>query len=87
MSRDTATRKTLEMTNDAPAPAEGEMLYGAGAIGIFLGVPRRAVYHLTQRLGLPAFKLGEIVCARPAALREWVAKMEAGGFDVSSLGH
>ena len=36
----------------------------------------RTVYGLWKRHGLPAFKLGGILCARPEKLDAWLAEQE-----------
>lgn len=59
-----------------PASRAGEVLYGASAIASFVGVSRRQAYHLIETANLPTFKLGQIVCARPATVRKWIAERE-----------
>lgn len=53
-----------------------DILRGADAIAAFLGFPRRAIYHLVSKGGLPAFRLGETICARRSTLTAWIAEQE-----------
>ncbi|MCO5156126.1 MAG: helix-turn-helix domain-containing protein [Aquamicrobium sp.] len=54
----------------------GDILRGADAIARFLGFPRRTIYHLASKNGLPHFKLGETICARKSTLANWIAEQE-----------
>ncbi|EBU7498353.1 hypothetical protein DK058_26135, partial [Salmonella enterica subsp. enterica serovar Typhi] len=54
-----------------------DILRGADAIATYMGLPRRAVYHAVAKGQLPAFRIGETVCARKSTLRGWIAKQEA----------
>ena len=53
------------------------IIYGADRIARFLGIGRRQVYHAGSRHGLPVFKIGTTICARPEPLLAWVAAQEA----------
>lgn len=53
-----------------------DMLYGANAIADYLGVPRRAIYHLVAKGNIPHFRMGETVCARKSTLTAWIANQE-----------
>jgi excisionase family DNA binding protein len=57
-------------------PLSADILRGADAIAKFLGFPRRAIYHLVSKGGLPSFRLGETVCARRSTLTAWIAAQE-----------
>ncbi|RRH90049.1 hypothetical protein EH240_33515 [Mesorhizobium tamadayense] len=63
----------LEPANDNLA---SDILRGADAIAAFLGFPRRAIYHLVSKGGIPHFRLGETVCARRSTLTEWISEQE-----------
>jgi excisionase family DNA binding protein len=54
-----------------------QVIYGAGRIAEFLGIGRRQVYHAAERHGLPVFKIGTTVCARPEAIAAWLSAREA----------
>lgn len=56
-----------------------EVLYGCKAIAGMLGVERRQAFHMIEAGGLPTFKIGRMVCARPEAVRSWLAEREAAG--------
>lgn len=64
----------MEHANDNIA---GDILRGADAIAKFLGFPRRTIYHLASKNGLPHFKLGETICARRSTLMAWIIEQEA----------
>lgn len=53
-----------------------DMLYGAAAIAQYLGIDRRAVYHLVANARIPNFRLGENVCARKSTLIQWIQEQE-----------
>jgi hypothetical protein len=74
---------------DLPVNAAGaipHICHGADEIGAFLfpNEPkkrrRRRVYHLVSEVPeadrLPVFKLGGVICARPATLLAWIAARE-----------
>lgn len=52
------------------------LLYGVVAIAAFLGISTRKTHHLKDCHGLPTFKIGGAVCARPSTLRAWVIQQE-----------
>ena len=57
----------------------GDLLEGADAIAAFLygdGGDKRKVYHLVQQGALPAFRMGNIVCARKSTLLAWIKAQE-----------
>ena len=54
-----------------------DILRGADAIAGFLGFPRRTIYHLASKNGLPHFKLGETICARRSTLTSCIEQQEA----------
>lgn len=57
------------------------VLKGAAAIAEFLFGERhrrREIYYLVEREGLPHFKLGTMICARPATLLSWITDQERG---------
>lgn len=64
----------MDHSNDNLA---ADILRGADAIAKHLGFPRRAIYHLVSKGGLPHFRLGETVCARKTTLSSWIAEQEA----------
>lgn len=55
----------------------GDLIYGAPAIAAYLGLRTRQVHHLIEKHGLPVFRLGRRVVARPGGLRQWVRDREA----------
>lgn len=66
--------------NDVP------MIYGAGRIAEYLGIGRRQVYHAAERHGLPVFKIGTTVCARPESLAAWISAREASAAEARKVG-
>lgn len=45
-----------------------DLLYGVEDIASFLGVTKRAAYHLVERKWIPFFKIGRTLCARRSSL-------------------
>lgn len=50
-----------------------DLLWGAAAIATYLGLPRRAVYHLAAQNKLPHFRAGETIAARKSELAAWAS--------------
>ena len=61
----------------AAARQDDDLLYGVPAIAEAFRWRPRQVYHLADKHGLPTFNMGRIVCARRAAVTEWLAAQEA----------
>ena len=61
---------------DQARTAPIEIIYGAKNIAGFLGLERRQIYHASDRHGLPVFRIGATLCARPAALLTWIAEQD-----------
>jgi hypothetical protein len=58
-----------------------DLLEGAEAISLFMGLPVRAIYRLSteveNRYRPPFFKLGNsTLCARKSAILRWIAERE-----------
>lgn len=47
---------------------QADLLYGVPKIADFLGLTKRATYHLVETKRIPSFKIGATVCARRASL-------------------
>jgi hypothetical protein len=62
---------------DARSNTGMQVIYGAGRIAEFLGIGRRQVHHAAECHGLPVFKIGTTVCARPEAIAAWISAREA----------
>lgn len=60
-----------------PDPRAGDVLYGARAIGAFLGIPVTKIYHRVRKRDIPFFKIGDILCARRSTLTDWLDEQEA----------
>jgi hypothetical protein len=58
------------VTKPAQKPAEPvpALLYGAGAIAVYLGMTEHACRHLIANRVIPTFKIGSRICARPKTL-------------------
>jgi hypothetical protein len=54
----------------------GDTLYGVATIARFVGRPELEVQRLVDIGYLPAFKLGKLICASKAKLREWRANRD-----------
>jgi hypothetical protein len=71
---------------DAAIGGTSPILYGADKIGKYLfpnESPQRRlrrVYHLTSEVRqtdrLPTFKMGGVLCARPAVIEAWISERE-----------
>lgn len=72
---DSGNRCVASMENAHHTGLADDMLQGAAAIGSFMGLGERQVYH--QRNRLPVFKIGALLCARKSTLMRWIAEQEA----------
>jgi predicted DNA-binding transcriptional regulator AlpA len=63
----------MTVENDRTA---GDLLIGARAIALFLGVTPRQVYHLAEQRTAPSFKVGGSVAARKSSLNSWLDAIE-----------
>ena len=54
-----------------------DLLSEVGAIAEFLGVKRRAAYHLVEQKRIPTFKIGKTVAARRSKLRAALDALES----------
>jgi len=57
-------------------PTTSDLLYGVEDIAGFLGVTKRAAYHLVERKRIPFFKIGRTLCARRSSLLAAMDRME-----------
>jgi len=55
-----------------------DVLYGAGAIAAFLGIPRRKAFYLLEQHRIPSGKLGREYVASRATLRAHFAELAKG---------
>jgi hypothetical protein len=80
----TTSQMELNSMTDPSKDTAPVILHGATAIASFLFGDdpggRRKVYHLVSEVPtadrLPVFRLGDVICARPATLLAWIAKRE-----------
>lgn len=63
----------MEAANDNPS---GDLLLGANAIAVHLGISPRQTYRLIYADAIPTFKLGGSVAARRSSLARWMAEAE-----------
>ena len=61
--------------NDNNPPAD--LLLGAHAIAVHLGITRRQTYRLIYDNIIPTFKAGGTVAARRSSLNRWLVDQEA----------
>lgn len=64
------------VTQDQVVALSDDILHGADAIAVYLGIERRAVYHAVAKGYLPSFRIGETVCARKTTLVKWIVAQE-----------
>jgi excisionase family DNA binding protein len=55
---------------------QADLLYGVPKIAEFLGLTKRATYHLIEAKRIPHFKIGATVCARRASLNAALDSLE-----------
>jgi excisionase family DNA binding protein len=65
---------------------QADLLYGVPKIADFLGLTKRATYHLIEAKRLPYFKIGATVCARRASLLAALERMEQHQFEQRDAG-
>ncbi|MDH4993319.1 DNA-binding protein [Aquamicrobium lusatiense] len=65
----------MEASNDNNLA--GDLLWGAAAIADYLGLQRRAIYHMAAKGTLPHFRAGDIVAARKSELSAWATGTRA----------
>ena len=56
-----------------------DLLYGAGAIENYLGIPRRKAFYLIEQGRIPAGRLGREHIASKSALHDHFANLTRGG--------
>ena len=61
---------------ERPQASSAELLYGARAIGLHLGLSENAVEHLVALQRIPTFRIGRRVVARRATLDAWLMDQE-----------
>ncbi len=61
-----------KMPSDTASETSG-LLYGAEAIGKFLGITHKQVRHRCANGQIPFFKIGGTICATESSLKEWLA--------------
>jgi hypothetical protein len=64
-----------------PAPRGPRILWGLKAIADHLDRPTSATRHLIDDAGLPVFRVGGRLCARPEAIEKWLAELERAALD------
>lgn len=62
------------------ATFQNDLLDGANAIGQFLGLTNRQVYHAVESGKLPVVRLGTKIMARRSTLLKWFEAQEARAF-------
>ncbi|MGU3389032.1 DNA-binding protein [Methylobacterium sp. D53M] len=70
--------------NDTGLPLSHDLMTGAEAISRFMfgdatDTNKRRVYHASDKLGLPTFRLGGTLCARRSTILTWITKQEQQG--------
>lgn len=63
------------------AATNDDFLHGAKAIGLFLGLGERTIYHFAETNRLPVVKLGSKLVARKTTLMRWFEAQEQMAFD------
>lgn len=66
------------MTDSSANTRPADLLYGASAIADYLGVTKRAAYHILAKNRIPSFKMGRTVCAKRSSIDAALAKVEEG---------
>ncbi len=58
---------------------KGDLLYGAAAIGEYLGISERQARHRVDTGEIPTFRIGKTICSRRSTLDAWLAEQERDG--------
>lgn len=79
-----ATSTRPSGANDTALPLAEDLMTGAEAIAKFMfgdatETNKRRVYHASDKLGLPIFRIGATICARRSTIMAWIARQEGGG--------
>jgi hypothetical protein len=53
-----------------------DLIYGADALAVELGLSKRQVYHAAAAQHIPTFKIGSAICARRSTLLKWIEDQE-----------
>lgn len=68
---------------DTTEPLHNDLLFGAEALALELGMTKRQIYHAAAAQHIPFFKIGSALCARRSTLVKWMAQQERiAGIDV-----
>jgi excisionase family DNA binding protein len=59
-----------------PPDLSDDLLRGADAIARYMGLSRRAIYHLVATSRLPVCRVGSTICARRSILTVWIEAQE-----------
>jgi hypothetical protein len=77
MLRDQPPAEMKAPANENDPEFAEDLLRGGEAVAQFLGIKRRALFHLKATSKIPVFKLGGVICARKSVLLRWIADQEA----------
>ncbi|GAB5427251.1 MAG: hypothetical protein Devi2KO_07100 [Devosia indica] len=61
---------------DTDYELNGDVIWGAEAIGRFLGMTRRQVYHACDQEHLPIFRVGSTLACRKSTMMTFITKRE-----------
>jgi excisionase family DNA binding protein len=62
-----------------------DLLYGVEDIAGYLGISKRAAYHLVERKRIPFFKIGRTLCARRSSLISALETLEEAQQQATSV--
>ena len=54
-----------------------DLLITAEAIGKYIGLNQRQIYNLIANSDFPAFRLGNILCARKSSIKRYIEEQES----------
>lgn len=62
--------------SSAPDHEAGQLLYGARAIGDYLGVSERRALYLCEKQAFPFWRQDRTICAKRSSLQAWMTERE-----------
>lgn len=72
--------QNFRMGSDMSTIESSDVLHGAGAIAVFLGMTEKQCRHRIEEGTIPVFRIGMTICARRSTLVRWIADQEAVGY-------
>ena len=65
----------MTASDEKSGVARKPFLYGVQEIADYLGLAERQARHQIEKGRIPTFRMGAIICARPASIDAWLEKL------------